>query len=179
MALYKNKYRIEPARLKNWDYGSHGLYFITICTQNRECYFGEIAHVETHNYASLRKTEIGNIADKFWEEIPNHFPFIELDQYIIMPNHIHGILFFNKPNYDEWNPNKFGPQSKNLASVIRGYKSSVKRYANTNKITFEWQTRYYDHVIKSEKDLHTIRKYIFNNPEKWNEDRNNIENLMM
>ncbi len=178
MERYKNKYRIEPARLKNWDYGSHGLYFITICTKDREYYFGDI-HVETHNYASLQATAIGNIAEKFWKEIPQHFPFVELDAFVVMPNHIHGILFFNKPDYDEWSPNKFGPQSQNLASVIRAYKSSVKRQANINKITFEWRSRYYDHVIKSEKDLHNIRNYIFNNPEKWNKDKNNIENLMM
>jgi len=179
MGKYKEKYRIESARLKNWDYGSHGLYFVTICTKNRECYFGDIASAETQNIASLQPTAIGNVANQYWLEIRQHFPFVELDEYVIMPNHVHGILFLNRPDYDGWQPNKFGPQSKNLASIIRGYKAGVKTFATTNQIEFEWQPRYYDHIIKSEKDLNNIRQYIIDNPVKWEMDKNNMENLMM
>ncbi|MCI0750901.1 MAG: hypothetical protein L0Y35_03615 [Flammeovirgaceae bacterium] len=176
---FQNTYRIETARLQNWDYASHGLYFVTICTKNKERYFGEIknAVVETHNYASLQPTEIGNIAHFYWTEIPNHFPFVELDEFIIMPNHIHGILFFNKPDYRGWKLNSFGPQSQNLASAIRAYKSTVKRYANANQIDFEWQPRYYDHVIQTEESLHTIRNYIFDNPIKWFVETHNYASL--
>jgi putative transposase len=162
---FKNTYRIESTRLRHWDYGSHGFYFITICTQNKENYFGNV--VETHHDASLRYTEIGKIAHHYWTDIPNHFPFIELDEFIIMPNHIHGILFFNKPDYHNWTPNSFGPQSKNLASVVRGYKGAIKRYATLNSIDFNWQARYHDHIIQSEESLHTIRQYIMDNPIKW------------
>ena len=96
-----------------------------------------------------------------------------------MPNHIHGILFINRPEYNEWNPNKFGPQSKNLGSVVRGYKAGVKTFAITNQIEFEWQPGYYDHIIKSDEELNRTRQYIINNSMKWQEDRNNVENLMM
>jgi putative transposase len=123
MDKFQNKYRIPSARLKGYDYGSNGMYFVTICTQNRLHYFGEIVST------SLRPTVIGQIAIDFWNEIPKHFPFVELDEFIIMPNHIHGILFFNKPNKTDWTPNQFGAQSKNLGSVIRGFKASVKRHA--------------------------------------------------
>lgn len=88
-----------------------------------------------------------------------------------MPNHIHGILFFNKPDYNEWKPNTFGPQSKNLAAVIRGYKAAVKKYATLHEIEFNWQARYHDHVVRSEKSLNNIRKYIMNNPVKWSGGR--------
>jgi putative transposase len=87
---YRNKYRIASARLKNWDYSSNGAYFITICTQNREHFFGEI--VETQFIAS----EIGQLAKQYWLEIPNQFPFVELGNFIIMPNHVHGILIIDK-----------------------------------------------------------------------------------
>jgi REP element-mobilizing transposase RayT len=94
MEKYNNKYRIPSNRLQGYDYGSNGCYFVTICTKNREHYFGEIV-VETDNYPSLRKTSIGEIAEKFWLDIPNHFPFVILDQFVIMPNHIHGILILH------------------------------------------------------------------------------------
>jgi putative transposase len=168
MELFQSRYRIPSGRLKNWDYGSPGLYFVTINTKNRESYFGEIiVAVETQNFASLQYSPLGIVAVQSWNEIPIHFPFIELDEYIIMPDHIHGIVLINKPAYNEWRVNKFGPQSKNLGSVIRGFKVGVKKYAGENKINFEWQPRYYDHIIRSENELNRIREYIFENPIKY------------
>ena len=168
MEIYKSRYRIPSARLINWDYGSPGLYFVTINTKNRESYFGEIvANVETQNFASLRPSPLGMIARHSWNEIPDHFPFIELDEYVIMPDHVHGIVLINKPEYNDWHVNKFGPQSKNLGSVIRGFKVGVKKYAVENKIYFEWQSRYYDHIIRSENELNRIREYIIQNPSQY------------
>jgi putative transposase len=174
---YQNTYRIDTARLKHWDYGSHGFYFITICSKNRQPYFGKITveHVETQYLASLlQQTEIGKIAHQYWAEIPNHFPFIELDEFIVMPDHLHGILFFNRPNHHPWKSNAFGPQSENLASVIRGYKATVKRYATINNIEFAWQPRYHDHIIRSDRDLNNIRNYIRNNPVKFVETHKSL-----
>ena len=181
MEYYNNKYRIDSSRLKNWDYASPGYYFVTIQTENRECYFGDVVidyniHggnvsggdvVETQNFASLRATPIGKIAHQYWIEIPNHFPFVILDEFIVMPNHVHGILHFKKPGYRGWEKNRFAPQSQNLPSVIRGYKAAVSKYATVNNIEFAWQPRYHDHVIKSGKRLNIIRQYIKNNPAKW------------
>lgn len=211
MEKFKNKYRIPSARLQTWDYGSHGLYFVTICTKNRQHYFGEIVvetqnfaspndafenitsqiiippetkniippGLDTQNFASLRPIPIGEIAIENWNKIPEHFPFVELDEFIVMPNHVHGILFFNKPDFKEWTPNKFGPQSQNLGSVIRGYKASVTTYATTNQIEFSWQPRFHDHIIHSEEELNRIRKYIIQNPSKWKNDRDNEQGLFM
>ena len=87
---YKNKYRIKSARLPNWDYGSNGMYFITICTQNRVHFFGKIINKK------MQLNEIGEMAEKYWNEIPQHFPFVKLDAFVVMPNHIHGILIIDK-----------------------------------------------------------------------------------
>jgi|SRR6185437_13908674 putative transposase len=203
--LFKNKFRISPARLTGWDYGSNGLYYITICTKDRVHYFGDVVsnqnpethnpethnpethnpethnpethNPETHNYASLQKTPIAEIAHNYWLDIPNHFPFVELDEFVVMPNHLHGILFINKPDKTDWQPNKFGSQSQNLASIIRNYKGSVKTYATTNNIEFAWQPRYYDRVIRNEKEYANVREYIFNNPDNWLLKSDNEDNL--
>ncbi|NOX46993.1 MAG: transposase [Chlorobi bacterium] len=95
MALYKNKYRIESTRLQKWDYGWNGKYFITIVTKNRIHYFGKIDENKT-----MHLSESGKIAEKYWYEIPKHFPFAVLDEFIVMPNHIHGIVFIDKKRDD-------------------------------------------------------------------------------
>lgn len=187
MSKYKNKYRIESTRLKNWDYGSNGSYFVTICTKNMEHYFGDIVPifpivpiVEMQNFASLQSeqlyqhhyTQIGQITFDYWKEIPNHFPFVILDEFVIMPNHIHGIITINKKNYKKWEPNKFGPQSQNLGSIIRGFKSAVKKYSTLNKIDFQWQPRFYDTLIRDENHLYNVRQYIIKNPMKWIDKEN-------
>lgn len=89
---FQNKYRIPSARLQHWDYGSNAIYFITICTAHRECYFGNIVD------GKMELSEIGEIAQQFWNEIPKHFPFITLGEFVIMPNHMHGIIIIDNPN---------------------------------------------------------------------------------
>jgi len=174
---YKNKYRIPTNRLRGYDYGAGGCYYVTICTKNREHYFGEVV-IETNTESpqhTLQPTQIGEIAGKFWSDIPNHFPFVVLDQFVVMPNHIHGILLFNKTAIS-WQANKFGSQSQNLGSVIRGFKSSLKRYADENNIIFAWQERFYDNIIHDNNSLDRVREYISKNPQNWNEDELNGKN---
>ena len=86
---FQNKYRISSARLQTWDYSNNGAYFITICTQNREHFFGQIKNKE------MRLSEIGKLAEQFWHEIPNHFQMVELGNFVVMPNHVHGILIID------------------------------------------------------------------------------------
>src|SRR6056297_1854579 len=90
MAKFKNTWRIETTRLQNWDYGWNGHYFITICTSERECFFGSI---ENH---TMHLSETGIMAQHFWNKIPEHFPFVLLDAFVVMPNHVHGIVTINK-----------------------------------------------------------------------------------
>ena len=92
MNLYQNKYRIPSARLPNWDYRNAGAYFITICTQNREHFFGEI------NDGKMNYSALGGIADVLWYDLKNRFPYVELGEFVVMPNHIHGILILNNDN---------------------------------------------------------------------------------
>lgn len=183
--LYQNKYRISSVRLRNWDYGWNAAYFVTICTKDRACYFGDIEMNgrDTKYCVSTYQTEIGTIANDYWMEIPNHFPFVKLGVHVVMPNHVHGIVVIDKPvetqyfaslptHNDAPQPkNKFGPQSQNLPSIIRGYKSGVTTYATKNQINFAWQPRYHDHIIRTDKEYHRISDYIINNPVKWAEDK--------
>ena len=123
------------------------------------------------------------MAERYWFDIPNHFPFVILDEFVLMPNHIHGILFFDK-NDDVDNvetddypsprqPDNFGRQSRNLGSVIRGFKSSLKRYANENNIDFAWQERFYDRILRNNDDVANVRRYIIDNPVNWDDDELN------
>jgi len=89
---YQNKYRIPSTRLRSWDYGWNASYFVTICTKAHECYFGEIFD------GSIHLSKIGIIVKKYWLEIPQHFSFVKIDAFVIMPNHIHGIIVINKEN---------------------------------------------------------------------------------
>ena len=175
MIKYKDKFRIETTRLPSWDYGANAPYFVTICTKNREMFFGKIIK----NIVNL--SPIGEIAHKYWLEIPKHFPFVELDEFIIMPNYIHGIIVINKPvesqniaginvetqNIASLQKNKFGPQSQNLGSIVRGFKSGVTTYAKINNLKFAWQPRYYDHIIRNYASWERIRQYIQLNPNNW------------
>jgi len=143
----------------------------------------------------MKLSEIGKIAKKYWLEIPKHFKNTRLDEFIIMPNHIHGIIVIeykiNKIKIinnvetrhgvslqkNENNFNQFSKMVKNsISSIINQFKSSVKRYANKNQIPFHWQPRFYDHIIRNEKSLDEIRQYIKTNPLKWEEDEENPKN---
>ena len=193
--LFKGKYRIKSTRLPNWDYSSDGFYFVTICTKNRIEWFGEIPVRTASSWPGGRNgimglSDIGCIAYEQWKLTGELRDNVILDEFIVMPNHVHGIIqIFNHfvethcnaslRNDDNWNNNQFGPQRNNLASIVRGFKSSVKRICNKNNIPFEWQPRFYDHIIRNEKDLYRIRRYIKYNPRKWELDRNNPEGLWM
>mgnify|MGYP000985317095 FL=1 len=244
---FQNKYRIPSVRAPWWDYGANAAYFITICTRNREHYFGKMIQNTMH------LTEIGKQAEMCWNAIPEHFPFVILDEFVVMPNHIHGILVFDKSNAmvavvetqnfaslqtDQTNPtnqtdptnptnpinpinptdptnqinptnpinpidptnptdptnqinptnpidspdpgipnnppstkNKFGPQSQNLGSVVRGFKIGVTKFTNNNNLEFGWQPRFHDHIIRNEAEFQRIKHYIATNPQNWDNDK--------
>lgn len=163
-------------RLPYWDYSAEGYYFVTICTKSRECLFGEIVNGE------MMLNEMGMVANQCWRDIHVHFPFVESEIFQIMPNHIHGIIIIGHPDVGAQNlvplreekANHFGPQSKNLGSIIRGFKIGVKKYATMLEVNFAWQRGYYDRVIRNNDELENIRNYIFMNPEKWLYDSENI-----
>jgi putative transposase len=268
MDKFQNKYRIASARAHFWDYGWNAAYFVTICTQDRICWFGKVLDGE------MVLSDIGEIAKKCWEEIPQHFPFVKLGAFVVMPNHVHGIVIIDKTENDTnvvsnvavetqyfaslqpplqniasppppqnialqsqsqtqniasqpppqnialqsqsqtqyfaslqpplqniasppppqnialqsqsqtqniaslpppppttTTQNKFGPQSQNLASIIRGFKIGVTKNARLLQPDFMWQSRYHDHIIRDDQAYHNISEYIINNPTKWAADK--------
>ena len=172
---YHGQYRIASARLAKWDYGSNAGYFVTICTRDRACTFGEVINGE------MRYSRPGEISVMCCEQIPVHFPFVDLDGYVVMPNHVHLLLIFNKtdsgiqPLKGTNNPgacqgNLFGPQSQNLASVVRGFKVGVTKFTQEEHLPFAWQPRYHDHIIRDSKELEVLREYVTHNPARWTKD---------
>jgi len=173
----------QSMRLKGRDYSQEGHYFVTICTKNKiEC-FGEIIN------GKMELSEIGKIVNQCWLEIPKHFPDVTLDEYTIMPNHIHGIIVINANDDIVGTQNFVSLQQTNkfqrviprsLGSIIRGFKIGATKWCrNNNHHEFQWQKSFYDHIIRDEKSLDKIREYIRNNPSQWELDRNNPENLYM
>ena len=179
--LYKNKYRVATTRLKEWDYAANGYYYVTICTQGMELYFGTIRN------ELMAFHDIGNIADAYWQEIPKHHHGIMLDEYRVMPNHIHGIIVIHKcrdavyrvSTDNEKTKKKFGPlQPDSLPSIINTYKGAVTRWCNRNGHQyFDWQDGFHDHIIRSERALKKIREYIRFNITKWNRDKYNKNHI--
>ncbi len=176
MDKFKNKYRISSARLKNWDYGSPGLYFITICTKNRKHFFGEIENSE------IVLNQLGLIVDTEWTRTPSIRPDMNLalGEFITMPNHFHGIIMIGENGFNARHgrdakrgvsTNKFGPQSKNLGSIIRGFKSAVTTASKKLNMEFDWQERFHDHIVRDHDELIRISNYIETNPQNWKDDK--------
>ncbi|GET22707.1 transposase [Prolixibacter denitrificans] len=186
---YRQQYRIPSARANWWDYRNEAAYFITICTAGKTHFFGTVRN------GKMCLSELGEIAHQHWQDIPNHFPFVQLDEFVIMPNHAHGIVVLKNPadnrtivetlhatslpTTQAFQSNHSGPSLKNqhmanispkrgsLPSVIRGFKSSVTRRARLSQPDFAWQPRYYDHIIRDDYDWMRIREYVHNNPVQW------------
>lgn len=166
---FKNTFRVESSRLKEWDYSNPWWYYITINTKNHVEFFGDIAG------RKMKLNHLGLQVEKFWREIPVHFDNTELDYSVIMPNHIHGIVIINS---NVKTPDRASLQNPTLGQIVNQFKGSVKRWANKNGFSsFAWQSRYYDHIIRNEKELYNIRRYIVENPLKWAFEKNNIENI--
>ena len=187
MTRFRDRYRIESARLRGWDYASEGWYFVTVCTVNRECLLGEIIK------SRMVLSSIGQIARQYWEEIPDHFPNVKMDAFIIMPNHIHGIInidngrdvasgrdvacYVSTRSNDDIMSN-ISPVRGSLGTVIRSYKSAVTRWCRKRGRPYVvWQPRFYDHVVRNEESLNRIRGYIRDNPVKWVTDKERVGNL--
>jgi len=185
LTLYKNKYRVESSRCQKWDYGSNGKYFITIVTKNRNPFFGGITF---DNRMIL--SEIGKIAQQCWLEIPDHFSFVKLDQFVVMPDHFHGVISIEKKSiqvetaslYDPNIPDpeepgsikltpgqkRFrNPEKNSISSIVGAFKSAVSRLARQMDPEFGWQSRFHDHIIRDKKEFKKIERYIKFNPKNW------------
>jgi len=181
-----NRHHRRSIRLKGYDYTQPGAYFVTLVTYERMPLFGEIVNGE------MRLNDIGRVAERCWLDIPSHFPHVALDAFVIMPNHVHGILWIieSPPGTAEMpemvGAKSFSPRpppsstehprgtSKTIGSVIRGFKIGVTKWVRQNTdIYIVWQRNYYEHIIRNERALNAIRQYIIENPRRWQMDREN------
>lgn len=173
---FQGKYRIESIRAQWWDYSSNGAYFITICTKDRKHFFGEVRQ------GKMMLSEIGRIARQCWDEIPDHFPFVRLGAFVVMPDHVHGILFIEKDEVEAQEGfvacnesttpknqvmSQKSPKKGSLPSVIRSYKSAVSNFSRKSNPQFSWQSLYYDRIIFDPEAIERISKYIEDNPKNW------------
>ena len=181
---FKGTYRIPSARAHWHDYEG-GEYFVTICTQNREHFFGEIVNGE------MRLSEVGKMAEKCIQEVHNHFSNADVPLYVVMPNHVHIIIIIDRPNVETQHiasqstetqnvaslqcdvRQGFGPQSQNLSSIVRGIKIGTTVYAHRNNIPFAWQARFHDRIIRNQEEMNRIAEYIENNVARWKYDAMN------
>jgi REP element-mobilizing transposase RayT len=186
MSKFKDTYRIESTRLPEYDYSRGGYYFVTVCTHNRQNLFGRIEK------GHMVLNEAGKIVEKCWLDLPNHYPNLNLDYYCILPNHLHLIMIIDNPVSVETGlrPVSIGNivvntetglrpvstiQSKfhGIPEFIRALKSFSSRRIHEqrqSKYPPIWQKNYYEHIIRNEKSLYEIRKYIQNNPLDWEDD---------
>jgi putative transposase len=202
-AFILEKYRRRSIRLKGYDYSKPGYYFVTLCTKDRECILGEIAS------SKMILNEMGKMVDCIWRELPIYFLFISIGQYIIMPNHFHGIIKIDDQNKDLHNcrglinqtPTGNQTQKINLpptsdqipddwmmmknpkitlGKIVRYFKAkSAVEIRNKMGNSFCWQRNYHEHIINDENELTHIRKYIQDNPVNWINDEDNPINVNM
>jgi putative transposase len=158
-------------RLRSYDYSSGGYYYVTICTKNGGNFLASIKD------GNMKLSRAGIISRKYWVDIPSHYDLVELDEYVIMPNHLHGIIIIKEGktvNRQGTLPNNSQKRKHNkISKVIRTFKTLVKReiIRKAEFINFEWQRSFYDHVIRNSESLAEIRKYIKENPIKWHLDK--------
>jgi putative transposase len=170
----------RSVRLSNYDYAQAGAYFVTICTHARRLFF--------------ERGTVREIAERCWLEIPRHFLIVTLDEWVIMPNHVHGIIVITNSNNerDDLNaPHRRGvqlnaptvsrdpanrhslisPHRNTLAVIVRTYKAAVTTFCRKEGHSdFQWQRNYYEHIIRDAAELNRTRQYIMDNPTHWNQD---------
>jgi putative transposase len=186
MVYDPRKHHRRSIRLEDYDYSQSGAYFVTICTKSRKCLFGEVEG------DTVRLSIYGEIVQEEWLRTAIVRPYVILDEFVVMPNHIHEILFITDAQPEgvvgTWRchvhpeqPRKFGkPVAGSLSSILGSFKSAVTRRINQKRaIPGEtvWQQRFYDRIIRDEAMLNTIRQYIQTNPARWAEDEDNPANI--
>ncbi|GBD17371.1 hypothetical protein HRbin26_02291 [bacterium HR26] len=182
-------------RLQGYDYSQPGAYFLTLVTHDRACLFGEVVDGE------VRLSEAGQIAERCWLDIPNHFPHATLDAFFVMPNHVHGIIALSDAGKTErcsptgdrpvntpadlWTAEQVGADDHSplpsfqspsgaIGSIVRGFKIGVTRWFRQHTDSSRvWQRNYYEHIVRDEQSLARIRRYIADNPLRWADDPEN------
>jgi len=168
----------KPNRMPNYDYSTRGCYFVTICIKN----------CETKSLGNIieEKSELspgGEIAKKCWLAIPDHFPLVRLDEFVIMPDHIHGIVVIQQAvgnaNLRSLQSLSINRSKMLLSTVIQNFKAAVTREVNKSGSyqSVVWQKSFYDHIIHSHAELVRIREYVKENPKEWPKDEMEFDSL--
>ena len=192
MAIDPKFHHRGSIRLREYDYSQQGGYFVTLCTHRRECILGDIAD------GNVQLNQFGEIVKEEWLRTEQIRPEITMDEFMVMPNHMHGIIMKRNDIHNKsvgahinapWDRAYRGVRAhggapvrrepKTLGSIIAGFKSVVTHRINLLRKTPPtpiWQRNYYEHVIRDEENLNRIRQYIIDNPVKWDEDEENPQN---
>lgn len=175
MTLFRNKYRVESARKPHWDYTLPGWYFVTICTQNRRPYFGRVIQ------EAMILSALGDYAFECWKEIPAHHKNVSIDEFVVMPNHVHGIIMIGGPDRPPQlhrrgeirrlpGLSEVHPRPGSLGAVVGSFKSAVSRWCRSQQLVFAWEARFHDRIIRGRNSLKAVREYIRDNPKNWHKD---------
>ena len=156
----------KSLRIPEYDYSQPGAYFVTVCSHERSMLFGHIDGGQTG------LSPIGHAIVRCWTAIPSHFPGVEIDVSVVMPNHIHGIILITAVAQTTPAP----PAPHSLSAIVGSFKAAVTREVNRGTapvVQQIWQSGFYEHIIRDEKSLAQIRQYVVDNPLKWHLDREN------
>jgi putative transposase len=163
--------RVPPARFENWDYEMNTAFFVTICTKDRELLFGNVLK------GKVQLSEMGILAEDFLKEIPKRYPYLLIDEIVVMPNHIHAIIMFKEKTKgmeknEEIDQKSFQKKHKEMLSSIMGsYKSVVSKPAQAIFRKFGWQSGMHEQIIKDNSAHERIANYIINNSSNWRHDK--------
>ena len=176
------KHHRRSIRLHDYDYAQAGAYFVTIVAKNHACLFGELIG------SAMRLNQFGVIVQSCWEDLPVHYPNVELDAFVVMPNHLHGIVVITDGTVGARHASPLphasplqlphGTAPGSLGTMIGSFKSAAAKRVNKSRDTPGapvWQRNYYEHIIRDEKDLERIREYIDANSFNWTQDEENPE----
>jgi REP element-mobilizing transposase RayT len=170
--LRGNRHR-GSIRLKGYDYSQVGAYFVTICAKDRACLFGEVVD------DGMRLNPEGLVVEQCWNAISEHFPSVALDEFVVMPNHVHGVLWITNTEPPRHTPLPHAPcgtQRGSIGAIVASFKSAVSKRINELRGTPGtpvWQRNDHDHIIRDEETLNRIRQYIVDNPVHWAMDHEN------
>ncbi len=157
-------------RLEGYDYSQSNYYFVTICTANRKEYFGKI----DDNQMILNYH--GQIVEQQWQWLAKQYSYVKLDEYVVMSNHVHGILIIDDSDRSRPVPTN---HIKSLSSLIGAFKTTSSKLIHQNGLSdFSWQRSFYDHIIRNDESLNKIREYIINNPINWANDEENSNRII-
>jgi putative transposase len=174
--LFRGKYRIPSARWATWDYRRAGWYFVTICTREKRRVLGEVVEGE------MKLSPLGRLVAEEWEHTVRSRPGIEMDEWVVMPNHLHLIVRIvcsaEAVEARAGSLKSSGLKGDSLGAIIGQFKAACTRRAwGAGYHDFAWQARFFEHVIRNQSSLEKVRDYIRHNPQMWPTDRDNIENM--